>query len=260
LKCHVGSLYQHGNTRVDNTLMCTICHNSASSEQNIRYGMGVDASEAYDGLVGQTYELKSFLHRVHTAGARLPVPEGSPEGTLGEPIQPPLVIYRNRGIYAWAAETAMIPNWDATLAQTPCGTSAEGPAYKYQVYGALPYSAGPPEVNPNSCQVFNFFAPTYPRVFNDCAACHNDASGSARNTPEQSQAVATTLNAGAPSPMVTPPATGNWLNQLDDTLQGASAAACTSCHTGTDAKGHAYQNGWVPQTFEDGRQTIIDTQ
>ena len=36
LKCHVGSLYQHGNTRVDNVTMCIICHNSASSDQNNR--------------------------------------------------------------------------------------------------------------------------------------------------------------------------------------------------------------------------------
>ena len=84
-------------------------------------------------------------------------------------------------------------------------------------------------------------------------------SGSVDDTPNQAEAVATTLNAGAPSPLVTPPANGNWYNQIDDTLQGASAAACTSCHTSTDAKGHAYQNGWVPQTFENGRQTIIDT-
>ena len=41
LKCHVGSLYQHGNTRVDNVTMCIICHNSASSDQNNRVAMGV---------------------------------------------------------------------------------------------------------------------------------------------------------------------------------------------------------------------------
>ena len=233
LKCHVGSLYQHGNTRVDNALMCTVCHNSASSDQNNRFGMGVDASEAYDGLVGQTYELKSFLHRVHTAGEQADVA--------------PLVIYRNRGIYAWAPDVSMLgPNW---AAGTSCGTG-EGGVLKYWVYGA-------DQTNPNSCQPFNFFAPTYPRLFNDCYACHT--AGSVLNTPNQAEAVATTLNAGAPSPLVTPPATGNWYNQIDDTLQGASAAACTSCHTSTDAKGHAYQNGWTPQTFENGRQTIIDT-
>jgi hypothetical protein len=50
----------------------------------------------------------------------------------------------------------------------------------------------------------------------------------------------------------------NWGNQLDDVLQGATAAACTSCHSSSDAKGHAYQNGWTPAVFPDGRQTILD--
>ncbi|HQR24492.1 MAG TPA: hypothetical protein PK163_06870, partial [Steroidobacteraceae bacterium] len=222
-KCHVGSLYQHGNTRVDNTLMCTVCHNSASSEQSVRVGMGVTASEAYDGLVGQTFELKTMLHRIHTAGVQA-------EAT-------PLVIYRNRGIYAWAPDVSMLgPNW----ATGPvCGTG-EGGVNKYWVYGA-------DQTNPNACQPFNFFAPTYPRYFFDCTACHT--TGSVDDTPQQSQAVATTLNAGSTT----------WINQLDDTLQGASAAACTTCHTSTDAKGHAYQNGWTPQVFPQGRQTIIDT-
>jgi hypothetical protein len=61
--------------------------------------------------------------------------------------------------------------------------------------------------------------------------------------------VATTLDAGSTT----------WSDQVDDTLQGASAAACTSCHQSTDAKGHAYQNGWVPSQFPNGRQTILDT-
>jgi OmcA/MtrC family decaheme c-type cytochrome len=229
--CHVGSLYQHGNTRVDNTLMCTVCHNSASSEQSVRYGMGivtstgaVDTTKTYDGLVGQTFELKTLLHRIHTAGEQF-------EAT-------PLVIYRNRGIYAWAPEGTVIPNWP-TSASTPCGTG-EGGVNKYPVYGS-------PTTNANYCQPFNLFAPTYPRYMFDCTACHT--TGSVNNTPNQSEAVATTLDAGSTV----------WQNQIDDTLQGASAAACTTCHTSTDAKGHAYQEGWTPQTFPNGRQTIIDT-
>jgi hypothetical protein len=73
--------------------------------------------------------------------------------------------------------------------------------------------------------------------------------------PDQSKAVATTINAGT----IDAGTTNVWKNQLDDTLQGASAAACTSCHQTTDARGHAYQNGWTPQTFPNGRQTILDT-
>jgi OmcA/MtrC family decaheme c-type cytochrome len=222
LKCHVGSLYQHGNTRVDNVTMCVMCHNSASSEQNIRVGMGVNASEAYDGLVGQTYELKTLLHMVHTAG---------------EEGQKPIVIYRNRGIYAWATSTALLPNWDATLATVSCGTG-EGGVPKYWVYGA-------DQTNPNSCQPFNFYSPTYPRAFNDCGACH---VAGFNQVPDQAKAVATTLDAGA----------APWANQLDDVLQGAGAAACTTCHQGGATKGHAIQNGWEPKTFPNGRQTILD--
>ncbi|MBK7901630.1 MAG: hypothetical protein IPJ97_00800 [Proteobacteria bacterium] len=219
LKCHVGSLYQHGNTRVDNVDMCVICHNSASSDQSNRVLMGVDATEAYDAKVGQTYELKTMLHAIHSAGAGLA----------------PYVVYRTRGIYAWTAEGTTLPNWPADSTPT-------------LVFG------GDPAV-PQATQPHNLYHPTYPRLFNDCAACHVDGFDL---IPDQGKAVATTLDAGTVDS-----GTGTstvWKNQLDDTLQGASAAACTSCHQTTDARGHAYQNGWTPQTFENGRQTIIDTQ
>ena len=91
LACHEGSLYQHGGDRVDNVDMCLVCHNSASNEKNVRVGLGVDASEAYDGKIGETFEMKTMLHRVHSAGV---------EG------QPPYVIYRNRGIYAFAPDAS----------------------------------------------------------------------------------------------------------------------------------------------------------
>jgi mono/diheme cytochrome c family protein len=242
LKCHVGSLYQHGNTRVDNVTLCVMCHNPASSDQNNRVAMGVVASEAYDGLVGQTYEMKTMLHRIHTAGAL---------DDDDNAVNPALSIYRTRGLYGWAVDMSMLANWPVDAADRAC-TKTNGTVGN-QVFGALPYvpaTATAPEQNPNSCQPHSFYSPTYPRLFNDCAACH--VAGSVDNLPDQSKAVATTLNAGTPTGT-------NWSNQLDDTLQGASAAACTSCHTSTDAKGHAYQNGWTPQVFPNGRQTIIDT-
>ena len=80
---------------------------------------------------------------------------------------------------------------------------------------------------------------------NDCLACHVAGFD---QVPDQDKAVATTLDAGA----------APWPNQVDDVLQGAGAAACVSCHQDSASKGHANQNGWVPQTFENGRQTIVD--
>jgi OmcA/MtrC family decaheme c-type cytochrome len=224
LKCHVGSLYQHGNTRVDNVTMCVMCHNEASSEQNVRVGMGVDASEAYDGLPGQTYGFKSMLHMLHGAGLT---------------GQKPTVIYRTRGIYAWATSTSLLPNWPTTA--PTCRSSvdtATGPISGHIVFGADPAAA-------TRCQTHNFHAPTYPRDINECEACH---VSNFAVVPDQTKAVATTLNAGALP----------WANQLDDTLQGAGAAACTSCHQDGASKGHAYQNGWNPAVFPNGRQTIID--
>ena len=69
--------------------------------------MGVDSSEAYDGKVGETFEMKTMLHRVHSAGT---------EGV------PPYVIYRNRGIYAWATDDSLLPNWPGTGSQIVFGS------------------------------------------------------------------------------------------------------------------------------------------
>jgi OmcA/MtrC family decaheme c-type cytochrome len=210
-KCHVGSLYQHGGNRVDNVTMCAMCHNSASTEQNNRVGMNVDKTESYDGLVGQTYELKTMLHAIHSAGR---------EGNN------PIVFYRGNGIFAWAPDESLLKNWPGT------GNKA--------VFGSADAAGAPVMRN------HNFHKPTYPRGLNECEACH--APGF-KTIPDQAKAMATTLDA---SSVV-------WTNQVDDVLQGASAASCTSCHQSTGTKGHAYQNGWTPQAFPNGRQTIIDT-
>jgi OmcA/MtrC family decaheme c-type cytochrome len=229
LKCHVGSLYQHGNTRVDNVTMCIICHNEASSDQNNRVTMGVDASEAYDGLVGQTYGFKSMLHMLHIAG------EGPSAFYAGSK---PLSIYRTRGIYAWAYDDSLLPNWGTTAA---CEKTTPTAGQEYRVFGSDPaLDVG--------CQPHNFYSPTYPRAANECEACH---VSSFKMIPDQSKAVATTLDAGK-APW------GGAAGQLDDVLQGPAAAACTSCHQSSSAKGHAYQNGWTPTTFPNGRQTILD--
>ena len=205
LKCHVGSLYQHGGNRVDNVGMCILCHNSASNEKSVRVGMGVDASEAYDGKVGETFEMKTMLHRIHSSGT-----EGSP----------PFVIYRNRGIYGFATDDSLLPNWPGTGQQVVFGSD---------------------DVTTNH----NFHTPTYPRALNACAACHVEGLPV---QPDQTQAMATTVDAGGTV----------WEDQLDDVLQGATTTACITCHADTASKGHAYQNSWDPQEFPEGRDTIID--
>jgi OmcA/MtrC family decaheme c-type cytochrome len=205
LKCHVGSLYQHGGDRVDNVDMCLVCHNAASNEKSVRVGMGVEASEAYDGKTGETFEMKTMLHQIHAAAV---------------PGRPPYVIYRNRGIYAFATDESLVPNWPGTGQQEVFGS--DGVVTNH-----------------------NFHSADYPRALNACTACHVEGLPV---QPDQAQAMATTVEAGSEV----------WEDQLDDVLQGATTTACVTCHSDSATKGHAYQNGWAPQEFEEGRQTIID--
>jgi hypothetical protein len=147
------------------------------------------------------------------------------------PTQKPVLIYRTRGIFAWAPEGVTPPNWNAGA---PCGTAG----------GRLVAGADPAVTQ--SCQVHNLHHPTYPRATNDCAACHKADFGT---MVDQAKGVATTLDVGG---------TTDYKIQTDDVLQGANTAACTSCHKDAASVGHANQNGWIPTTFPNGRQTIID--
>lgn len=217
IDCHLGSLYQHGGNRIDNEELCIMCHNEASSEQNRREEIGVDASEAYDGKAGQTYGFKTMLHAIHATGVR---------GT-------PIVFYRNNGIYAFAGSETLLRNWPGTGAQT--------------VFGSTPSGTNPV----GTTRTHNFVTAHFPRRINDCAACHVD---NFNRMPNPTTAMATTVHAGAPP----------YDNQLDDGLEGVTAAACGSCHSSTVSfeqnalKAHFYSNGWTPQVFPEGRQTIIN--
>jgi hypothetical protein len=165
--------------------------------------------------------LKSWLHALHTAGAQ----------------EKPLLIYRTRGIFAWAPEGVTPPNWPT--GPTNCTNTGTGP-------GHVVFGATDPAANV-SCQTHNLHHVTYPRAGNDCAACHvEDFEGW---MVDQTQGVATTLDVGG---------TTDYKVQTDDVLQGANSATCTSCHQDAASAGHADQNGWVPTKFPNGRQTIID--
>ena len=252
LDCHEGSLYQHGGNRVDSTALCSMCHNPASSEQNVRVGFGVDAAEAYDHQPGQTYDLRTMVHAIHSAGE---------SGKA-------LVIYRTRGIYFFgnaASYAAMVAEgrWPTTGGVTCNG--AEGPVTYYKVFGSIA-SGNVPEANPDgTCkttglvastdgtwQIHNVILVHYPRALNDCGACHSDGWKPA--AADGSKAVGVTVDAGA----------APWGNQLDDVLKGPTAASCFSCHQSGNAvrqfqlDTHSYGGSWVPTTFVNGRQTLLD--
>ncbi|HSN93076.1 MAG TPA: cytochrome c3 family protein [Anaeromyxobacteraceae bacterium] len=161
LSCHLGSLYQHGGNRVDNVDLCMMCHNPASNESQIRAGLGVDASEAYDFQAGQTFDLRAMVHGIHSAGES------------GHP----LVYYRGMGIYFFgnAEALAAVPQWPGTGVQT--------------IFGS----------NPPVTRAHNYIEIHYPRALNDCAACHVDGSENAMPMPWEAVAV-TETNAGTDIP------------------------------------------------------------
>ena len=219
--CHVGSMYQHGGNRVDNVDMCYLCHNSAANDEYVRVDtFGVDSSESYDGRAGQAFGIREMLHAVHPAGA------------TGNPI----VIYRGRGIYAWADDVSKLNNWPT--GESDCTDRFGRP-------GHVVAGADDPAAT-SACQVHTFHAPTYPRGLYDCAACHVEGVDL---VPDTTRAMATTVEAGAP----------RFGDQINDVLEGVQTNSCVTCHADGFAKNHAYQNGWTPQVFQNGRQTIIDS-
>ena len=220
--CHVGTLYQHGGDRVDNVDTCLVCHNAAANERYARAGYGVDASEAYDGKAGEAFEMKTMIHRIHSANYEFP------DGRYNSPY----LVYRGRGIYAFARDESDVPNWPGDGDDLP-------------VFGS---EAG-------DLQDHHFHAPTYPRSLNECTACHTeddpdttDVNEAFTVIPDQTKAMASTTDTGST----------DWDDRIDDVLQGAATTACVTCHADGASKGHAYQNSWTPQAFPEGRQTIID--
>jgi hypothetical protein len=255
LKCHVGSMYQHGGNRVDNIDLCHLCHNPAANDQYVRVDeFGVDASEAYDGQAGELFGMKTMLHAVHASGRTAYTAVPDPEDGGYEPAQIPFVIYRGRGIYAWAADESLVPNWPTgdNCTQDDGDTGAN----YFTVFGS---DDGPwPADGSDPCQPHNFHTPTFPRGLYDCNACHED--GFATLFPDPTKAMASTVETGEDyGPGVD--------GQLDDVLEGASSATCMTCHKQWSSAdkaeynslgSHAAQNGWEPQEFEEGRQTIIE--
>jgi hypothetical protein len=258
LKCHVGSMYQHGGNRVDNIDMCVMCHNEASTEQNVRYLDGVTPSVAYDGKVGQTYGFKSLLHAIHSAGKSGRVGLTNDVSGRNDQIT---VLYRTNGIYAWGPSEAAIPNWPGTGTQVIFGSNNR----------TIPAGQTDP-VGGAVTRGHNFHAPTYPRFLNDCQACHVVGG---YDLPDQGIAVATTVDAGtvthqnavagtdAQRAAAAIAANGN---QDDDVLISPATSACMSCHhTAVPSvlakrEAHAFQMSFYPDDFGNtvnGRNRVL---
>jgi OmcA/MtrC family decaheme c-type cytochrome len=256
LACHLGSLYQHGGNRVDRVELCVMCHNPASSEQQNRVNMGVTAAEAYDGKAGETYDLRTMVHAIHSAGE------------TGEP----LAYYRSNGIYFFGARdeagnTNLPASWPTTGGVTCLNAEGANVTY-YEVAGSVANGTSDrvPTVNGDgTCntttgplstggvwRIHNFIPVHYPRALNDCSACHAD--GWEPSFPDATKAVGVTFDAGA----------APWYTLNDDALIGPSAASCMTCHQSGDPqtqyflRQHAYDNGWTPSVFPNGRQTLLD--
>jgi hypothetical protein len=271
--CHLGTLYQHGGSRVDSIELCVMCHNPASTEQNRRVDIGIDATDAYDGLAGQTYDLRYMVHAIHAAGAEYGASPGY-DPTTREQIRgalldagQPLMYYRTNGIYFFGSAPALekITTWPADDDCVTCYDEEDGWLTSCKVYGSKATGTVPAVgADGVSCKTEGLANSTdgtwrphrvievhYPRALNDCAACHVSSDP---GLPDPTQAVGVTYDGGA----------APWNNLVDDALLGPATASCMSCHGSGDAveqfslRKHAYDFSWEPAVFPNGRQTLLD--
>jgi len=207
-------LYQHGGDRVDNEQLCVICHNPSSSEKNVRVGYGilnadntVNTGATYDGKSAETYDMRYLLHAIHGAEKR----------------DNPIIIYRGRGIFAFAPEGAAKPaGWpaDETTRQPIAGSTT------------------------GATQTHTWTVIDYPKPANACLACHNEGL---YEVPDQTKAVALTVEPGT-----------SWTSQTDDVSIGPAAGACTGCHATSIARAHAYKQGYMANFLKEEMLQLAD--
>jgi OmcA/MtrC family decaheme c-type cytochrome len=223
-RCHRGTLYQHGGDRVDNEQLCAICHNPSASEKNVRAvtfrilnpDNTVNTSATYDGKTAETYDMRYLLHAVHGAEKR----------------EKPIVIYRSRGIFAFAAPMYRFDGNDRISIPHPRPEGwVDGPGQP--VFGSLDLDN----------QTHTWTTVHYPKPANDCFACHNDDATQFSAPVDQTKAVALTVDPGT-----------SYNLQNDDLVIGPTAAACTACHESTGPEGIPVQRH---ATFDFGYKAVV---
>jgi hypothetical protein len=177
----------------------------------------VNTSATYDGKTAETFDMRYLLHAVHGAEKR----------------EKPIVIYRGRGIFAFAAPQYRFEGNDRISIphERPDGW-VDGPGQP--VFGSLDLDT----------QTHTWTTVHYPKPPNDCFACHNDDASQFSAPVDQTKAVAVTVDPGT-----------SYTLQNDDLVIGPTAAACTGCHESTGAAGIPVQRH---VTFDFGYKAVVD--
>ena len=166
---------------------------------------GEHQSATYDGKTAETYDLRYLLHAVHSTEKR----------------EKPIVIYRSRGIYAFALAGAA----------KPTGWPDDG----LTVYGS----------QNGKTIAHNWTVVHYPQPANNCTACHDAGTF---EVPDQTKAVGVTVEPGT-----------SWPLQSDDVIIGPAAAACTACHATSVARSHAVKMGYMANVSKEAMVEMADT-
>lgn len=234
LACHDGGLFQHaavtprpivdasrrGGTGVDSVELCAVCHGPAASDAAVRrFELNLDFTTTYDGVPAQPLDLRYLVHAIHAAG----------ESDM------PLAYYGADTVFLAGSPKAV------DLARTYYRWPGETDGY-VAVWGAAPGRAS----------LHREIVVKYPRPLQDCGACHVDGSENA--LPDQRRKMAVTTDVFSPE-----------LGQAGHALLGAQAASCASCHQvlrpwdeAYRAWWHVFDWGWMPDTFPEGRRSIIE--